>query len=197
MVSIVGGTLGMAELHCACVAKNQKGLLLAGPSGSGKSTLSLALTQAGFEFLSDDRTLCSLRAGKLSAWGMPVSPKLRHEAAVWFPQLRGQEPRELQKGERVFRRNLEATLCFKRAPACAPRCIVFLEPMPGSGFQLAPMPRKEAATRLAKGLMAELPEAVQAQIAIIDSLVELTCWRLQYDAPPQDIVDRLGHLLEM
>ena len=192
IVSIAAGALGMAELHCACVAKNQNGLLLAGPSRSGKSTLSLALSQAGFEFLSDDRTLCSLRAGQLLAWGMPVSPKLRREAAAWFPQLRGKEPRHLQKGELVFRCSPAGDLRFNRVRVCEPQCVIFLEQKAGSGFELGPMPREDAVTRLEKDLMSELPETVEAQAAIIDRLADLPRWHLQYSAPPQIVAERLS-----
>ena len=37
LMTIVGASIGIAELHCACVAKNQDAVLLVGPSGSGKS----------------------------------------------------------------------------------------------------------------------------------------------------------------
>jgi hypothetical protein len=192
IVSIAGGALGVAELHCACVSKNQNGLLLAGPSRSGKSTLSLALSQAGFEFLSDDRTLCSMREGRLAAWGMPVLPKLRREAAAWFPQLRGREPRHLQKGELVFRCSPAGDLRFSRAKVCEPQCVIFLEQKPGSGFELGPMRRQDAVTRLEKDLMAELPEAVDTQAAIINRLADLPRWHLQYSAPPQVVAERLS-----
>jgi serine kinase of HPr protein (carbohydrate metabolism regulator) len=63
------------------VAKKQGGLLLVGPGRSGKSTLAVALARAGFAFLSDHRTFCSWRNGKLSAWGLATTLKLRDDAA--------------------------------------------------------------------------------------------------------------------
>lgn len=192
MLSIASGALGIAELHCACVAKNQHGMLLAGPSRSGKSTLSLALGQAGFGFLSDDRTYCSLRAGRLSAWGMPVLLKLRPEAAAWFPELRDRKPGHMQKGEPVFRCEPGETLRFKRVQLCEPRLLIFLEQKPGSHFQFTRMPRGDAAALLAADLMMELPETVGKQAAIIDRLVDLPSWHLAYDAPPNVIAERLS-----
>jgi len=56
LLTITGGTIGSAELHCACLARGDDGLLVAGPSGSGKSTLALSLAQIGFSFLSDAET---------------------------------------------------------------------------------------------------------------------------------------------
>ena len=192
ILSIASGALGVAELHCACVSKNGHGFLLAGPSRSGKSTLSLALSQAGFGLLSDDRTLCSLRGGRLMAWGMPVLPKLRPEAAVWFPQLRNQKPRHMQNGELVFRCNPNGDLRFKRVQVCEPRSLIFLEQKSGAGLEPGPMSRAEAASLLAKDLMEEYPEVIEAQDAILESLVDLPCWHLQYDAPPQIVAERLS-----
>ena len=192
ILSIVSGALGMAELHCACVSKNGNGFLLAGPSRSGKSTLSLALSQAGFGLLSDDRTLCSLRGGRLMVWGMPVLPKLRPEAAVWFPQLQNERPRHMQNGELVFRCNPNGDLRYKRVQVCEPRSIIFLEQKSGAGLELGPMSRTEAAVLLARDLMEEHPEVIESQAAILESLVRLPCWRLQYDAPPQVVAERLS-----
>ena len=45
---------GLYGMHAACVASDGRGVLIAGTSGSGKTTLSIALTQAGFDFLGDD-----------------------------------------------------------------------------------------------------------------------------------------------
>jgi hypothetical protein len=192
IVSIAGGALGVAELHCACVSKSGNGFLLAGPSRSGKSTLSLALSQAGFGLLSDDRTLCSLRGGRLMVWGMPVLPKLRPEAAIWFPQLQNQKPRHMQNGELVFRCNPSGDLRFKRVQLCEPRSIVFLEQKSGAGLELRPVSRAEAAGLLAKDLMEERPEVIEAQAVILESLASLPCWHLQYDGPPEIVAERLS-----
>jgi hypothetical protein len=193
LLTIVSGSLGIAELHCGCVARNRFGLLLVGPSGSGKSTLSLALAQTGFGFLSDDRTLCSMRGGKLTAWGMPVLLKLRSEAAAWFPELRGEQPRHMQKGELVFRCDSGETMRFDRVQRCEPRLVIFLEQNQGAGFQFSPISRPEAAARLAADLLAEQTEDMEKQTAIIERLVDLPCRRLEYDEPPQIVAQRLSH----
>jgi hypothetical protein len=69
LLTTIGASVGIAELHCSGVAKKQGGLLLVVPGRSGKSTLAVALAQAGFAFLSDDRTFCSWRNGQLLGVG--------------------------------------------------------------------------------------------------------------------------------
>lgn len=46
--------LGLANVHCAAVARGDRGLLMVGPSRSGKSTTSLLLARNGFDFISDN-----------------------------------------------------------------------------------------------------------------------------------------------
>ena len=70
LLAIVGPSVGLTSLHSACVAWKGSGVLLVGEGGAGKSSLSLALAQAGLDFLSDDRTLISEKQGKLVAWGL-------------------------------------------------------------------------------------------------------------------------------
>src|SRR5215475_13396128 len=98
MLSILSSSIGVVELHCACVVKDGKGFLLFGASGSGKSTLSVALARCGFGFLSDDRTYCSRAEEGLCLWGIQTHLKLRGDAGVWFPELKTSGPNEIHKG---------------------------------------------------------------------------------------------------
>lgn len=52
-------------LHASCVAVDGRGLLILGPSGAGKSTLAIRLVALGAALVSDDRTLVSVRDGRL------------------------------------------------------------------------------------------------------------------------------------
>jgi hypothetical protein len=191
LLSIVAGSLGIVELHCACVASEHGGILLAGPSGSGKSTLSFALAQSGLGFLSDDRTFCSLREGRLSAWSVPTLLKLRPEAGAWFEEFHGQQARDMLNGEPVFRFDPVRQFGLRRPQRCEPRQIIFLERRAESGFCLGAISRSEAAARLEQDLMAEFPAALEKQAVIIDKLTQLPCWRLQYAGRPQEIAEQL------
>jgi hypothetical protein len=196
LLTVVGASVGITELHCACVAKDQKGLLLAGPSGSGKSTLALTLSQAGFGFLADDRTYCSLANERVLAWSLPTRLKLRREAAAWFRELRHQPPTAVQKGELVHWLDPEHGLGLERVRCCQPVAIVFLEQTESSEFHLNPMSSAEATNRLDGDLMEELPGAVAKQSEIIAKLVEIPCWLLRYGGEPLTIAGKIADHFE-
>ena len=67
-------------VHAACLARDGFGVLLCGPSGSGKSTLSLALLQAGLNFLGDDLAFLREDRGALTAMGFPDEVGLAADA---------------------------------------------------------------------------------------------------------------------
>ena len=191
LLSIVAGSVGLVELHASCVARDQRGLVLIGPKGSGKSTLAMALTDAGFRFLADDRIFCSLDRDKLRAWAMPRPLKLRREAAAWFEEFRGREPRDVQNGELVFHCDPNQQSGALGARECEPRVLVFLDRQEVSGFAMLPMDRHEARSRIEIDLMAEAPAAVEAQAETIEKLLALPCWHLQYGGNPHKIAEQL------
>jgi hypothetical protein len=192
LLTIVGASVGVAELHCSCVARKQKGLLLIGPGRSGKSTLAVALAQAGFGFLSDDRTFCSWRNGELLAWGLATTLKLRSDAGKYFQQLRNRQPTNFQNGEPCFRLEPELGLGIERARRCEPQMLVFLERSATPGFYLTRISAVEAAARLEEDLIAELPEAVARQMEVIAQLVNRPCRLLRYGGVPQDVAAELA-----
>lgn len=185
LLSIVAASVGVTELHCACVARKEGGLLLAGGSGSGKSTLSFALARSGFAFLSDDRTFFSRHDGHLLAWGMPALLKLRPDAAALFLELGNLEPDIAPDGERAFLIDPERQFQLRRSRHCEPRWLVFLERQPSPGMTLDEMPRAEAVARLKEDLMPETPEAMKSQGETINAVVEGGCWLLRYGGEPQ------------
>lgn len=195
LLTIVSASLGIAELHCACVAREQNGLLLAGASGSGKSTLALALSQIGFGFLSDDRTFCSQDSGEVLGWGLLTHLKLRPEAAVWFQELRNERPTHSHAGEPVLWLNPEDLLGVNRVRRCRPNSLIFLERRETPDFHLSPMSSAQALDLLSRELIAELPDAVEKRLGTIKKIVELPCWLLKYGGRPQAIASQISQHL--
>jgi hypothetical protein len=191
LMSVVAGSVGIVELHAACVAINNCGLLLIGSGRSGKSTLAMALTELGFSFVSDDRSFCSLKGPALSAYGLARPLKLREAAASWFKDFRNREPSAVQNGERVF--YCEPNRIFGRQASsyCRPRLLLFLERQQQSGFFLTPMESGHAKSRIAVDLLPEIPAALHQQHRVLDALLGLPCWRLLYNGRPQVIAEHI------
>ncbi|HLZ40996.1 MAG TPA: hypothetical protein VKQ11_08545 [Candidatus Sulfotelmatobacter sp.] len=195
LLTIVSASIGVAELHCACVSDNQNGVLLAGPSGAGKSTLALALTQIGYGFLSDDRTLCSLDNGEVRAWGLRTQLKLRSDAAHWFESLPDSHFTDTRSSNPSLWLDPERLPGLKRVSHCSPRSLIFLERLDTPEFRLIAMSSDEALNRLNEGLMAELPDASVRRSEVLQQLVAVPCWLLQYGREPQNTARQLSEHL--
>lgn len=187
LLTIVSPSLGIAELHCACVSTEQDGILLAGPSRSGKSTLALALSQLGCSFLSDDRAFCSLNDGEAFLWGLPTRVKLRSDAALWFQELGNAQPTDMYAGELAYWLDDEDFLWLNRVQRCRPHSLIFLERQEGMAFRMNRISSPEAFKRLNQDLMAELPDAAAKRSETIARLVEFPCWLLKYGGDPHTI----------
>lgn len=188
LLTIVSASVGVAELHGACVATDQYGILLAGPSGSGKSTLATALCRRGFSFLSDDRTFCSLHNNEVLGWGLSTPLKLRAEAALWFHELQSEQPGRVHSGEPAFWLDPVDQLGLKRIRCCPVRSLVFLERGAYSHCNWSRITSVEAQNRLSADLMPELPEAAAKRSDTLARLVESPCWLLRYGSEPSETV---------
>jgi hypothetical protein len=191
LLSITAASLGITEVHCACVAKDGYGLLLAGPTRSGKSTLSMALTQSGYGFLADDRTFCSLRDRTLSAYGFLTDLKLRNDSISWFPDAKPLNLNIDHPNQSEFRLRPES-LGLLRARQCEPRLLIFLKRHGSTRCRLVPLAKEEAANRLEADLMVESPEALLAQRKVISLVAALPCFVLHYGGTPQAIAKQLA-----
>ena len=63
----------MVTLHGACIALRGAGIFIRGPSGAGKSSLALLLAAApDGAFVADDRVVCAIRDGRVTAAAHPA-----------------------------------------------------------------------------------------------------------------------------
>jgi hypothetical protein len=191
LMSVLAGSLGLVELHASCVAIDGCSLLLIGSSRSGKSSLALALTQAGFSFVSDDRIFCSLKDHTLCAYGLPRPLKLRPDAPMWFEHFLDQQPNAVQNGERVF--HCEPNRLFSRQPSLfsQPRMLLFLDRRRDAGFRLTRMDPIDARSRIQADLLPEYSTAIQAQQRVLDAVMDLPCWHVQYSEAPQLVAQEI------
>lgn len=196
LISILGATVGITELHCGCVARKGSGLLLVGRSGSGKSTLALALAQAGFTYLTDDRTYLSTWEGRIAAWGLPTLLKLRLDAAEWFRELEDLRRASAMNGDRALWIDPMRDLGVQRIQRCEPIGLVFLKRRESPTVDLITMSPDHAARQLEADLMVEEPDTAEGQRGMIENLVKLPCWRLEFGGSPQAVARFLESRLQ-
>lgn len=79
---------GIYDVHAGGVARDGAAIVLPAGSGSGKTTLTLALVEAGWDFLSDDLILLRDEATSLVALPFPDEVDVTEHTAVLLPWLR-------------------------------------------------------------------------------------------------------------
>jgi hypothetical protein len=186
-LGVLGATVGVVPVHCACLSIDVQGLLIAGASGAGKSTLAVALAQNGFDYISDDWTYFSLEGTSLVAHGMSVPAKLLPDAVDHFPSLAAYPIRMALNQELAYElppQDLDAAVRL----ACEPRWFLFLERIVEEGCRFDPISPDEAFDYIEGGverLPPELGEAIHIRSAIIGEISQLSCWKFKYGGPPQ------------
>lgn len=199
LFGIFSETIGITALHCACVERGGRALLLAGGSGSGKSTLSLALAQNGFAFLSDDWTYFSRRDGRLLAWGLPTPLKLLPPALEHFPQLQYMKPGTSLNGELAYEVEPQEVFGVRRSLCAEPQWLMFLERQGTLGVSLAQMSPVDAAARFEEDLE-HLPPTVSGGrdflVKTIRILAQRSCWVLRYGEGPQSVARAVSDFVE-
>jgi hypothetical protein len=176
--------LGRFSLHAACLSDTDgNGLLLCGPSGAGKSTLTLALVQAGLEFLGDDVVFLQRQerpGAGVRALGFADALGIGPFAATRFAELSAAIsdepnpgfPKRLGRFEELFGR-----VC---ASTCVPRVIVFPEVAPERPSAVAPLDRGEALVRLVPDVLITNPDASREHVAAIGELLnQVRCYALR------------------
>lgn len=127
MIGVMGPSVGIAPLHCACLVRKSEGIMISGLSGAGKSTLSVALAQCGFNLLSDDWTYVTQLNSGLTAFGLSVPVKLLPDAPQFFPDLNQFTPAPSLNGELAYEVNAVDAFHVGQATNCTPRRFFLLQ----------------------------------------------------------------------
>ncbi len=110
----------LVVLHASAAAKDSRAVLIMGPSGSGKSTTVSALLQRGYQLISDDLTVVTLRPDGTPE-AMPSFPAVRLHRDSLQALHGGISPRgEFESVDGKQRRRLEEY--FAQAPVRIERC---------------------------------------------------------------------------
>jgi len=125
------------QVHAACVAHGDAGVLLGGASGSGKSTLAWACARAGWTYITDD-----------GAWLLPETNgtvvgrfhniRLRGDAPSLFPELASFLTRPRPNGKVSMEVPVSAFPQIRTASRCQVTCVVLLDRRSGAPAHATP-----------------------------------------------------------
>ena len=162
---------GLYPVHAGCVAQGTRGAMFAGPSGSGKSTLTLALVQAGFQFLSDDLVFLRESDGPGRVLGFPDAVGVTAATVARFGELSALHERPPEPGWRKHVIRVEEHFSVTVTPSCAPVALIFPEIGPGES-RLEPLDPGEGWLRLVPDVLLTEPAAAQAHLKSLAALSE-------------------------
>lgn len=197
-MGVLGAAVGVVPIHSACLTWNGVGILIGGASGTGKSTLSVALARDGFGYISDDWTYLSLSSGHLRAEGLSIPAKLLPDAVTYFPELAAYPIRMALNQELAYEFPIDRISRAQRS--CAPGFFFLMDRSTQHGCQFLPIPSTEARSyvdRSIERLPSQLQDQINTRSDIIESILELSCWRLSYDGPPHIAVSGVRDFLTL
>src|SRR5437899_832275 len=132
-LGVLGSAMGLVPVHCACLELDGEGLLIAGASGAGKSTLSVALSEDGFNYVSDDWTYISRRRDGIVAHGTSAPVKLLPDAVNHFRTLERYGLRRSMNGELAYEVDIAEAFGARVERTCEPRWLIFVEMTQAAG----------------------------------------------------------------
>jgi len=193
-LGVLGASIGLVPVHCACLESEGDGLLIAGESGAGKSTLSVALSQGGFNYVSDDWTYLSRQGGRLVAHGTAAPVKLLPDAARHFERLGRHEVHISMNGELAYEVDVKDVFGARVESGCEPRWLLFLERTERAEGEFIRL-SSDKARKYLDSSVERLPErlslASDTRQSIIESISRLPCWNFRYGGTPQFATEQL------
>jgi hypothetical protein len=197
-IGLLGTTVGVAPLHCACLDRRGNGLLIAGDSGAGKSTLTAALAKRGFAVVSDDWTYVRSQSDKLVAHGMFAPLKLLPDTIRYFPELRDSAPERTLNGEIAHEVDPVRMFRSKVRGFSHPKWVLILERTHVPGCSFVPC-RPEYLTQFfeknAERLPQELSQAARTRSGIFQNLAACDCWILRTGEDPMSTAAAIDEFL--
>jgi hypothetical protein len=148
----------------------------------------VALSEGGFNYVSDDWTYISQRRGGIVAHGTSAPVKLLPDAVEHFHSLRRHSLQRSMNGELAYEVDIADAFGARVERACEPRWLIFLERTQGAGAVFTPISSTEARSYVnssVERLPPQLYEAVAMREQTIERVGLLPGWRFRYGGTPQ------------
>lgn len=174
------GARHFTMVHAACVAWNNRAVLLCGESGSGKTCLAYACARRGWTFLSGDATQIVRASHDYSVIGRPFTIRFRETARRLFPELNALQAARGRNGKidiEAGAADLNLAVALK-APASH---VIFLDRAPDAGAAaLEPVSFDDAFSHLEQAILAGHEQLRMAHRKALAHFLTLPALRLKY-----------------
>jgi len=180
LVYLMLGARYFTMVHAACVAWNDRAILLCGDSGSGKTCLAYACARRGWTFLSGDATQIVRGAEDRTVAGRPFTIRFRETARGLFPELNAWRSAPGPNGKVDIEADT-ADLNLKVALRAQAGYVVFLDRAPDAcAASLEPVGFDEAFSRLEQAIFAGSAQMRMEQKKTLAQFLTLPALRLKY-----------------
>lgn len=170
----------VAAVHAACVARDSRGILLAGPSTAGKSTLAWACARAGWTYVSDDATWLLADDPRGEVLGRPHTIRFRHDAPRHFPDLAGYLSRVRPNGKLSIEVPTSAFPSIRTAARCRPAAVAFLDRRARLSPGIQPLAAEQAIAGLFGDTSLYREETLRRHRMLVGRLLQAPVYRLRY-----------------
>jgi hypothetical protein len=170
---------GLYAVHGACVADDDRALLVAGGSGAGKTTLAIALARHGLTFVADDIVFLAGDAdGTVHA--LPDEVDVTDETARMFRELQCVVDDPLPPGRAKHPVRLEDVLGVPRGLECRAAALALCAVGDDDRTVVEPVPASDALIELAPNVLLTEPAASQAHFGALARLARsVPCYRVR------------------
>ena len=180
-------------VHAACVAREGRGILLAGESRAGKSTLAWACARAGWTYLADDAAWLLMDGDGREVLGRPHSVRFREDAPRWFPELEGYLSRVRPNGKLAMEVPTSEFPRVRTAARCQAEAVVFLDRSGRGAPGLELLAAEEALDELIGELANHREETRARYRTVARRLLHAPAYRMRY----QDLEEGMALLADL
>jgi hypothetical protein len=195
LFSISARALRLTALCAACVALDEKGVLILGPPKSGKTTAGYLAERLGLQFHADHITFLECEGHRLGAWGEFWPVVFHAETLEFLPELSATALpfRYCHQPYLHLEKTRSSTVVHHRV---TPVACVFLSRQKAEAARIVPLDAVGCAARLkANFLFGEDDSLEPRRNAVWSALSRLPAYTLDYRSDPAEAVDAFAALL--
>jgi hypothetical protein len=194
LFSISTRALRLTALSAACVALDEKAVLISGPSRSGKTTAGYLAAKLGLQFCADQITFLEWEGHGLGAWGEFWPVVFHAETLEFLPELSA-STQPFRYAHQTYLHLEKTRLSTVAHHRLTPVAYVFLGRQKAETPRITRLDAVGFAARLEENFLFEGDESLEPRRNVWCALSRLPAYTLDYGSDPAEAVDTFAALL--